>query len=37
MKLGFLPLKEINLHSDLIKVFKIQFGQLASQAPFQEE
>lgn len=36
-KLGCLPLKETNLYSDLIKVFKIQFGQLASQAPFQEE
>lgn len=29
-KLGFLPLKEIDLYGDLIKVFKIQFGQLAS-------
>lgn len=29
-KLGFLPLKETNLCGDLIKVFKIQFGQLAS-------
>lgn len=27
-KLGFLTLKETNLCGDLIKVFKIQFGQL---------
>lgn len=36
-KLGFLPLKETNLYGDLIKVFKIQFGYLASQAPFQKK